>query len=259
MNFVGKLKNKVIDLFSHVVKPMPFPSGVKIILWYTAILGLFSFLIGFIVPIIYPTIFELNPMIMIFNVFFLAISGFIIYGMIKRQYWAYKLILIWYGVAIVYNFLYFFYSYEIFDVMSEILMLGLIFSFIVNCVVVWYLVSQHDYFKHRGLFLRHRKLRLKLIEANDHVFMVVFISFWFVSLLVLILSGAKLLNDTFTVSDEIMLEVSNVGFFDVSICNTGNKMHDDICYMTYGISLDDGVYCDSIDSPFYKFTCFMGS
>jgi hypothetical protein len=254
-----KFKKKVSHIFLKPFLSSDLPSGVKIILWYTAVLAVFQFLIGLIIPIAYPKMLTFNPMISLFNLIFLIVSGIIIFGIIKRKYWAYKLVIIWYVATIIYNFLYFFYSFDVFDVMSDILLLGLVFSFIVNCVVIWYLFSQKDYFKHRGVFILHRRIRLKMVEAHDHIFMVVFLSCWFVTILVLIFSGAKLMNETFKMSRDVISKVEGVGFYDSSICSSKDMLYSDVCYMTFGITNKDNSYCDFVKSPFYRFTCIMGA
>jgi hypothetical protein len=252
-------KNKVSHLFSKLFASKDLPAGVKIILWYTVILAVFQFLIGVMVPISYPGILSFNPMVSLFNFVFLLVSGVIFYGILKRKYWAYKLIIIWYVATIVYNFLYFFYSFDIFDVMSDVLLTGLVFSFVVNCVVIWYLLSQKDYFKHSGVFLLHRRIRLKMVEAHDHIFMVVFLSCWFVTILVLLFAGTKLINTTFAMSKDVISKVESTGFYDVSICKQKDQIYSDVCYMNFGIITKDNSYCNSVKSAFYKFTCFVGA
>ena len=255
---LSSILSKIIGVLKSPFRPIDFPLGVKVILWYTGALALFQFIVGLVVPSIYPKILESNPMIMLFNVVFLFVSWSIIYGILNRKYWAYQLMIIWYVVAIIYNFMYFFYSFDFFDVMSQILLIGLVFSFIVNCVVIWYLFSQKEYFKHRGVFLLHKRIKLATIEANDHVFMVVFVSVWFVTVLVLILSGVKLVNDTFVMTNQVISDVKQTGFYDISSCQHKGQQYEDVCYMTYGITTREKTYCDMVSSAFYKFTCYMG-
>jgi len=254
-----KLLDKLRGVFSFFkVKPVPFPLGVKIILWYTAVMALFSFVIGIMVPVIYPEIFDINPFVILFNLVFLGVSAIIFKGIFQREYWAYKLMIIWYGVSIIYNFLYFFYSFEVFDIMMEVLLIGLVFSFVVNSVVIWYLISQHDYFKHRGIFVAHKRIRLAMLDANDHVFMVVFISFWFVTLLVFMFAGGKLLYDTFSLSDEVNADFEKIGYYDSTRCFEHDEMYKDVCLMQIGIAKGEESYCGDIVSPFYKFSCYLG-
>lgn len=245
-------------LFVGRLALVAFPLGVKIILWYTGLLALFQFFVGLLVPLFYPEIIALNPFVVIFNFIFLGVSAVIIRGILLRKYWAYQLMIIWYVVAILYNFLYFFYSYDFFDVMTEILLIGLIFSFVVNAVVIWYLFSQHDYFKHRGVFLFHRRIRVALLDANDHIFMVVFISFWFVTMLVLLFSGGKLLADTFSISNQVQADFVRIGYYDEMLCYRGDTQYRDVCLMTIGISLADNSYCRDVRSSFYRFACHLG-
>lgn len=251
-------KKGISKFFSKPFLCAPLPAGIKIILWYMAILAVFQFLIGILIPIIYPQMLSFNPMIVLFNFIFLMVCAVIIFGILKRKYWAHKLTIIWYFATIVYNFLYFFYTFDIFDAMSEILLIGLIFSFVVNCVVIWYLFSQEDYFKHKGVFLLHRRIRLKMIEAHDHIFMVVFFSFWFVTVLVLMFAGAELMSQTFSISKQVISDVQKAGFYDVSLCSENTGMYSDVCFMTFGITNKDASFCELISSPFYKFTCYMG-
>ena len=244
-------------LFGNLI-PVAFPAGVRVILWYTGLLALFQFVVGLLVPLLYPQIMALNPFVVLFNFVFLGISVFMIKGILQRKFWAYKLMIIWYVIAIFYNFLYFFYSYDFFDVMAEILLIGLIFSFVVNCVVIWYLLSQYDFFRHRGIFLFHRRIRLAVLDANDHVFTVVFFSFWFVTLLVLLFSGGKLLAETFSISSEVQKDFVRLGYYDATLCYRENTQYHDVCLMTIGISLGDESYCKDVKSSFYKFTCHLG-
>jgi len=258
--WVGLISNiKNVFKKASPIHPAPLPPGVKIILWYTGLLSIFQFIIGLSVPLAYPQMLSLNPMLVLFNFIFLFVSGIIIYGINRREYWAYKVTIIWYFVAIVYNFLYFFYTFDFFDVMAEILLIGLVFSFIVNCVVIWYLFSQKDYFKHKGIFLLHRRIRLKILEANDHIFMVVFSAFWFVTILVLCFAGIKLMKDTFDMSADVLEDAKQSGMYDSSVCFKEEPLKKDACLMTFGIVKKDTAFCSYITSAFYKFTCYMGA
>lgn len=235
------------------------PYGLKIILWYTTIIAFFQLIIGIFVPFSYPGISLLIPTINLFNAIFFLICLVIVYGLLKKKIWAYKLILIWYFVSIFYNFFYFFFSYDIFDIMADVLFVGLVFSFLVNCTVIWYLMSQKEYFKHHGIFHAHQRIRFKEIEANDYVFMNVFFAFWVVTVIVLIFSGAKLMNDTFEISNDVISKITETGFYDSSICADSDLKYSDACYMTFGVIKKDNSYCSAIISPFYKFTCYLGA
>ncbi|MBN2421246.1 hypothetical protein JXB27_03125 [Candidatus Woesearchaeota archaeon] len=231
----------------------PLPPGIKILVVYSALIAFFYLL--------YLVLGKTNPISLFFGKFIygnaaylieylsLAVLISIIYGLAKRQYWAFYVSLIWFTFGALNALISLFLFSSEFDVLKNVLIISSFVVVLLNGLIAWYVYSEKEYFK-----VRHLN---KETKAKDKFFVYVVSTFIIVSILVLASFGLNFYNTTLKTTNKLIAELEMSPVPEIH-CASKKGNEKDICYLIISIMLngENSDVCENIDSDFYKMTCY---
>ncbi len=237
------LKGLGLEVDGHI------PLGIKVLTLYTLILSA-----------IYLFAAAVSPFAVFFGNLLPGLSGkavnfgYVIallvlsYGFSTRKEWVWKFALVWYVFAMADSIISGFSINAYFDLLLNLLAMFLLFAFLANAIMFWYV------YKKRTYFLKHSHPK---VSKEDRIFLtsiaVVVLLFFVVALL----TTTKFMYDTSKGVRESVVQLKTAfPGEEVGICKAKDLPERDICYLTLSIIKKDVLYCKAITSDFYKLTCY---
>ncbi|RMF54790.1 hypothetical protein D6745_04100 [Candidatus Woesearchaeota archaeon] len=251
----------------HPRKIIPFhkdytiPLGIRVLSGYLIILFLF-FMLYFILGISTPTTYVLGKIIRgadasAFNFAIAVLLAFLVYGYLNRKEWAFEVSVVWFGFGILNAFLsLFLHEGNSFSVLRNISLLSFFITLVVNGLILWYLFSERDYFVVRSY---HKKP----VQKKDLAFLYSLILIWACVFLVLVGLGLNFYNKTIRLSKATIAELKGSYLEEAQQkCSEKKGQEKDVCYLIMANNPEFDVSdryqaCRSINSDFYKFTCYQ--
>lgn len=249
----GKSRRKRAAGGKHVI-----PVGIKVLITYSVILGIFYALFGLLFPVTFLFGRYIEGLSAQFwNITMIALIAVMVTGFYKRKHWSWEMALFLYSFSIVNSFAtLFFINNTILASVSDFLKATFFFTLFMNLLTIWYIISRRDYFK-KKIYHPHMHLVDKVFISS------VYILYFFAIIFVTAMGFEFYKSATFTV-DAIVDDMNSMTLQEsVHLCETGNFRSPDVCYVTaatvHRYSRDAKDVCERIQSGFYKLTCYQAT
>lgn len=234
-------------------KSPSLPPGIKILIVYSILIAFFYLL--------YLILGTTKPISLFFGKFiyggsayfleFLSLAALlsIIYGLIKKHYWAFYVSLVWFAFGAVNALVSLLFFSSEFDVLKNVLLISSFIVVALNGLIAWYIYSEKEYFK-----VKHLN---KKTQAKDKFFVYVISSFIIVSILILATFGLNFYNNTLKTTNKVISELQSSAVPELH-CSSKEGSERDICYLVVSVMFngEDAGVCENIESDFYKMTCY---
>lgn len=227
------------------------PVGIRVLTIYTLLLSV----VYLFAAIISPTAIIMGnlvagPVGKIINVVYVAILLTLAYGFVTRRKWVWRFALCWYLYAMIDAIVSGFSINSYFDLLLNLVIAFLLFTFIANALMLWYVYQKRSY------FLQHNHPKM---SQEDRVFITMIILVVLFFSVIATLTIAKFFHDTSITVNKVAVELKAAFPGEESIiCRTKDLPERDICYLTVSIMQKNTEFCESITSDFYKLTCYRG-
>jgi len=239
------------------------PTGIKVVIYYTFVLAFF-YTFYFLVALVNPAAVFMGMLVkgaaaIMIELIIVSVIFLVIYGLVKREYWAWKLSIAWFIFGIINALASIIASqYEAFLVIRELIAFSSIIIIFVNSFILWYLISKKRYFKFRS--------SKEEFGITDKIFVYTFACFWIISVLVLLALGIQFYKSNIDLADEILVEIRGKSVDEAIIhCKEQPVERKDMCFVVVAVAqgsddiLDTYRVCKNVESDFYKYTCYKAS
>lgn len=229
------------------------PPGIKVIAAYASIIAvvyLLYLLFGATQPVsVFFGNFVTGSLATFIEFASLAVLVTIVYGLVKKHYWAFWVSLSWFVFGCFNAAVSLFTFRSEFDVLKTVLVASSFVVIIFNGIIAWYIYSERYYFKVNHL---NKETRTK-----DKFFVYLISAFMIVSFLILITYGVDFYRTTIKTTDKLVLELKESPMPEL-LCAQKETGEQDICYLILSIMNEgrESKFCENINSDFYKMTCY---
>lgn len=254
------------------------PQGIKVLIGYSSLLGIFYLLFGLLIP---TTIFfglEITgDLAKIINIFMALLIFVMVLGLYFARSWAYYLSLWLYFLSIISSIsIIFFPKNGMFGIISSFIVIASILAIVINMITAWYVMEKKEYFVLKKNVKANEKIKnydlikkqKNLIAADvsrelslvDRVFISSIYLFYFFTVISALALGMQFYSNVTLKIDNIMTEIDGKTFEQsMNFCNSLDLESRDICYMTsatiFSKVVDPRPLCVSIQDDFFRFTC----
>jgi len=257
-----KSKKTVFSVSNH---PKPFrithviPKGIRVLMVYTGIMAFFYLLLVFIsdITLFFGILAKGTTARFIHFLFFLA-ALLIVYGIAYRKSWCYHLCITVYSICLLNSIFSIFLLGRITEAMItsifNLIIPFLLVTILMNLLTLWYVHEKRIYFRDPMHVHKH--------TVADNVFVYTVYLFYIFTVLFIIISGLLFFMNAAKSLNYIMAVTSSMDVPDAqAYCEQlTDPSATDLCFLSVVYQNQDtadiGKLCRSIDSDYYRFTCF---
>lgn len=227
------------------------PIGIKVMTFYTLLLAL----VYLFAAIVSPTAIVFGNLVGGFwgkmaNIAYACILLTLAFGFVARRKWVWRFALAWYSYAMIDAIVSGFSINSYFDLLMNLIFSFLLFTFIANALLLWYVYRKRTYFLGRS----HPR-----VSKEDRIFIMLIALIVLFFAVIATLTIAKFFYETSKIAKEVAVEVKTAfPGEELLICKSKDLPDRDICYLTLSIIRKDTLFCRAIVSDLYKMTCYRG-
>ncbi|MBN2880619.1 hypothetical protein JXM83_01075 [Candidatus Woesearchaeota archaeon] len=181
----------------------------------------------------------------------------LLFGLIFVKRWVFYLSIFWYVLSLVGSFCsLFFLDMSMFGLLSELVFIGLLVVFLINGLVLWYLVIRRDFFLSKKKYVHS-------IADKFFIFFLIFI--FIVSSVFGIFVFMNVLGKLSYAVTDYGAKLLDFSYVDdgINFCQSAEDV--DVCLLSFSVISRDNFpgtslvrVCELIQMPFYRYVCFEG-